>query len=317
MRLGVVYSLEGDDLPSNGRKVLSILPTVAVNHLAFLVRVNDGAFAFPPFTGSETGAVIQFDCNGEGRAFFGLGRDLDGDDRLEGGEIGPVFGLSASRTGTGITDRNFYLQEAGFGSFYEANLNVSGVRGRNAGSDWYRIRLHVDFTANGGDGAGTLFYRNLTDGGPTFRVISELRDIPLGLHRLHADAHPSTWNSMWLHLLAAGGNSPRTDNLVPHLPAERPYRRGDANADQDTDISDAVFVLNYLFLGGAEPACLKSADANDSGGSAPDLSDPVYLLNFLFLGGPEPPAPFHDCGTDPTIDGDELSCESFPPCSGS
>ncbi len=33
----------------------------------------------------------------------------------------------------------------------------------NSGNDWYRLRLTIDFQAHGGEGAGSLSYRNLTD----------------------------------------------------------------------------------------------------------------------------------------------------------
>jgi hypothetical protein len=88
------------------------------------------------------------------------------------------------------------------------------------------------------------------------------------------------------------------------------FRRGDANSDQDIDLSDAMFVLNYLFTGGNAPTCPKSADTDDSG--ALELTDPVYLLNQLFLGGPPPREPFQECGNDPTED--RLACPAFEPC---
>lgn len=90
-----------------------------------------------------------------------------------------------------------------------------------------------------------------------------------------------------------------------------PFIRGNANADDNTDIADAVFVLNFLFLGGAAPSCEDAADADDNGSL--EITDAVYLLNFLFLGGPPPAAPFPDCGLDPMPD-DALTCESFPAC---
>jgi hypothetical protein len=65
-----------------------------------------------------------------------------------------------------------------------------------------------------------------------------------------------------------------------------------------------------MFLGEQEPACLKSADANDD--ATIDISDPVALLEFQFLGGLSPPAPHATCGLDPTLD--ELECAAFPPC---
>ncbi len=93
-------------------------------------------------------------------------------------------------------------------------------------------------------------------------------------------------------------------------PAER-FTRGDANADGDYNVADAVFALSYLFVRGSEPPpCKKAADANDTG--TVDLTDAVYLLSFLFSGGAEPAAPFAACGPDPTLDG--LTCESFSPC---
>lgn len=88
------------------------------------------------------------------------------------------------------------------------------------------------------------------------------------------------------------------------------FRRGDANSDEQTDLSDAVFVLSYLFLGGEAPSCLQSADT-DAGGQL-EITDGVYLLNFLFLGGPEPPAPFPDCGQGDALT--SLTCIRYPGC---
>lgn len=91
---------------------------------------------------------------------------------------------------------------------------------------------------------------------------------------------------------------------------ETTFRRGDDNGDGELDISDAIFLLVYLFAGGQEPGCQKSADADDSG--TLDLTDAMYLLDFAFLLGPAPPSPFQDCGVDPTPD--DLSCGSHELC---
>jgi regulation of enolase protein 1 (concanavalin A-like superfamily) len=89
------------------------------------------------------------------------------------------------------------------------------------------------------------------------------------------------------------------------------FRRGDTNDDGKADISDAVTTLAFLFLGGpTKLECDKAADTNDDGRI--DLSDPVALLNHLFLGAPAPPAPFVECGLDPTEDA--LTCEGPGPC---
>lgn len=87
------------------------------------------------------------------------------------------------------------------------------------------------------------------------------------------------------------------------------FRRGDANADGGLNITDGIFVLNYLFLGGTAPPCLEAADANDDGGL--NITDGIFTLNYLFLGGSAPPAPGPDaCGLDE--DADEFDCASYP-----
>jgi len=79
------------------------------------------------------------------------------------------------------------------------------------------------------------------------------------------------------------------------------FRRGDSNEDGMVNLSDAVFTLAALFLGGEQPDCADAADADDDG--ALTLSDAVYTLNHLFRGGVQPPLPGPvDCGPDPTED---------------
>jgi hypothetical protein len=89
-----------------------------------------------------------------------------------------------------------------------------------------------------------------------------------------------------------------------------PFRRGDPNADGLLDLSDAVFTLNFLFLGEREPPCLKSADADDNGSL--NVSDPIRVLRHLFFGGEDLPPPFAVCGLDPTAD--RLACSRHTPC---
>lgn len=43
------------------------------------------------------------------------------------------------------------------------------------------------------------------------------------------------------------------------------------------------------------------------------MSDAVYLLSYLFTGGRPPEEPFAACGLDPTPD--RLTCEEYAPCS--
>ena len=98
----------------------------------------------------------------------------------------------------------------------------------------------------------------------------------------------------------------RVDNVdVRTGPPPGSFVRGNSNADLNVDISDGIFSLTYLFIGGEEPGCLDAVDANDDG--LADITDPIYTFTFLFLGGPDIAAPFPQCGVDPTS-GDPLTC---------
>ena len=76
------------------------------------------------------------------------------------------------------------------------------------------------------------------------------------------------------------------------------FVRGDTNNDGKMDISDAVFMLNYLFNGGESPPCNPVADINSDGKT--NISDAVFLLRHLFMGGEQPPQPYPTCGYDPS-----------------
>ena len=89
------------------------------------------------------------------------------------------------------------------------------------------------------------------------------------------------------------------------------FRRGDVNQDELANLSDAIGILNYLFLEGDTPGCLNTADVDDSG--QVDITDGVYLLNYLFIGGAPPAEPLAACDIDVTPDVG-LGCEFYTPC---
>jgi len=66
------------------------------------------------------------------------------------------------------------------------------------------------------------------------------------------------------------------------------YRRGDANGDGERDLSDVLFVLEYLFRGGPASTCPEAADTTADRNL--DLTDAIFLLFFLFGDG-TPPEP--------------------------
>jgi len=100
----------------------------------------------------------------------------------------------------------------------------------------------------------------------------------------------------------ASGNTAECRFRVTVKLREGTFKRADGNSDGAADISDALAILNYLFLGGEPLTCLDAADANDD--DSVDISDATTVLNFLFLGGraPPPPGPYV-CGPDLTPSG--------------
>jgi hypothetical protein len=99
---------------------------------------------------------------------------------------------------------------------------------------------------------------------------------------------------------------PTQDEIDKIIAINEGFIRGDANNDGRIDVSDAIFILNWLFLSGDNPLCLDALDVDDSG--TIDISDSIYLLNTLFQGDRLPPSPYPVPGIDPTQD--SLNCRS-------
>jgi hypothetical protein len=64
------------------------------------------------------------------------------------------------------------------------------------------------------------------------------------------------------------------------------YLCGDANGSGSVNISDAVYLIAYIFSGGPAPSPWLAGDANCSG--SVNISDAVYLIAYIFSGGLAP-----------------------------
>ena len=64
--------------------------------------------------------------------------------------------------------------------------------------------------------------------------------------------------------------------------------RGNINSspDDNVDISDLVYFVDFMFTGGPDPVCWDEANVNGSVDDAIDISDLVYFVDFMFTGGP-------------------------------
>lgn len=83
----------------------------------------------------------------------------------------------------------------------------------------------------------------------------------------------------------------------PAPPPLTRFLRGDCDANDNLDLTDAIFTLDLLFQGGEESSCNLGCDSNFDGRQ--DLADAVFTLNFLFLGGPPPEGNYPQCDEVP------------------
>ncbi|MEE8141586.1 MAG: hypothetical protein V3T77_00660, partial [Planctomycetota bacterium] len=99
--------------------------------------------------------------------------------------------------------------------------------------------------------------------------------------------------------------------MVDVMLCDIPFQRGECNDDgRGMDISDAIFIIFYMFADGDRPPCLAACDVNGDG--ILDLADAIFVLNYLLFDGPQPFEPFVACGLPPEPE----DCESYESCAG-
>jgi hypothetical protein len=112
----------------------------------------------------------------------------------------------------------------------------------------------------------------------------------------------------------AGGPPEIQISLVPETgPPKARFHRGDSDNNGQLQLTDAVRILGFLFLGAVAPTCLDAADAD--GNNDLQLTDAVRILGFLFLGGAAPATPGPPpaaCGPD--NDEKSLGCAVYDKC---
>jgi hypothetical protein len=79
---------------------------------------------------------------------------------------------------------------------------------------------------------------------------------------------------------------PQTDTYGYRINVVEGYVCGDADGNGTVNVSDAVYLLNYIFAGGPEPDPPAAGDVDCN--AIVNISDAVYLLAYVFAGGPEP-----------------------------
>ena len=141
-------------------------------------RRNNWGWHFIPFQGNETNGTIEFDM--KDKAALGVGG------------IGDSIKF-------GIGFNGFYLADA-------VSVNAS-LPSTVASTDWLRLRLVIDFTANTGQGSASLFYRNLTDGETAFTPVAGIQNINLSNKVRQA----YTWDSVTANVFST---TSRIDHIL-------------------------------------------------------------------------------------------------------
>lgn len=63
----------------------------------------------------------------------------------------------------------------------------------------------------------------------------------------------------------------------------------DGDPEGTLDMADIIYLVEYLFLGGAAPPCPDASDVDGDPLSTIDISDVTYLVQYVFGNGPPPP----------------------------
>ncbi len=144
---------------------------------------------------------------------------------------------------------------------------------------WYRQNLDYNFHSVGGTGTytwamlgGDLPYGMTFEGGSAGRLYGA----------------PTYKSTFYFTITCDDTGSPvksDTTDIIMTV-AQPPYACGDADNSSSIDISDAVFLIGYIFSGGPAPSPLIAGDGNCD--QAVDISDAVYLISYIFGGGPAP-----------------------------
>ncbi len=92
-----------------------------------------------------------------------------------------------------------------------------------------------------------------------------------------------------VHFVASDGDLTDEEYIQITISADD-YICGDANFDLSVNVSDAVWIINYVFEGGDPPIPLAAGEVNCDGGV--NISDAVWIINYVFTGG------FSPCDTD-------------------
>jgi hypothetical protein len=138
--------------------------------------------------------------------------------------------------------------------------------------------------------------------GPDYRLAEHSECVNRGQgHLLSGALYPSDYFAGNFPERVRAGRLDIGADEVDNPDLGKEFIRGDANEDGAVNLTDYIFLRDYLFFGGPAPICPDAADANDD--ERLDVSDMVHLSNWLFNAPEGHPywlrPPYPECGVDP------------------
>lgn len=128
-------------------------------------RQSNADFGFLAHRATQTDARVSF----EGRA------------GIAGGSSGNIYLILNNTSGNdgvqfGMNTTTFQIRGGRFSGILQTTAPIpSGWYDRG---DWFRMELRIDFTANNGEGAGSLYFMNLTDGDTDYSPVPGMQGVP-------------------------------------------------------------------------------------------------------------------------------------------
>jgi Peptidase family C25/Dockerin type I domain/Propeptide_C25 len=159
-----------------------------------------------------------------------------------------------------------------------------------------QLAYNID-TTQSGDLWRWEYYELIQGGDPSIHLIPESVDIDLDGFYNAADNCPQMYNpdqddpdedtvGTICDNCPDNYNPDQTDSDGDLIGNACDHICGDANSDKTINVSDAVWIINYVFVGGDPPDPIEAGDANCD--STCNVSDAVIIINYVFVGGNEP-----------------------------
>lgn len=185
--LGLTFSLSGSGVGTSGS------------------RLEDENWQMPNNNICDEGAYFEFEANiSLYGVMVGPGYDTDEDGTIDifrgSNQETPVYFWLSSSADNNLTWDIRLVPSGG----YNASTVVSASEVGNLG-DHVKIKVEIDYQANGGAGSASAFYQNLTNGDTDYQAINGLQNVALTLDFSATDHNnPSLWNGVTYHFEGAG-----------------------------------------------------------------------------------------------------------------